>query len=168
MQNVGAAGVARSRLTTASAKGGAAGGGSGGSSLALFAAEDACEATAAIPMPMARPTPAADNVPSLSFTSWDDVDWPPGRIAVSKPDLCCELVIGTDEAIGALVFVRRRFFGGHLCDVGIGVCSVSVTTPWCGISDKVRKFALRGDLALLAAGSRRRGMSGAGKATGAL
>ena len=167
MQNVGAAGVARSRLTTASAKGGAAGGGSGGSSLALFAAEDACEATAAIPMPMARPTPAADNVPSLSFASADDVAWPLRRIAVCKPDLCCELVIATNEAIGALVFVRRRFFGGHCCGVGIGVCSVAVTTPWCGISDKVRKFALRGDLVLFA-GSRRRGMSGAGKATGAL
>ena len=117
--------------------------------LALFAAEDVCVATAAIPMPMARPTPAADNVPSLLFR------------------LCCELVIATNEAIGALVFVRRRFFGGHCCDVGIGVCSVAVTTPWCGISDKVRKFALRGDLVLFA-GSRRRGMSGAGKATGAL
>ena len=167
MQNVGAAGVARSRLTTASAKGGAAGGGSGGSSLTLFAAEDVCVATAAIPSPIARPTPAADNVPSLSFKPADEVGWPLKRIAACEPDLCCELVVGTTEAIGALVFLRRRFFGGHSCGVGIGVCSVAVTTPWCGISDKVRKFALRGDLVLFA-GSRRRGMSGAGKATGAL
>ena len=70
-------------------------------------------ATAASPMPMAIPTPAADSVSSLPLTSTDDVDGSVWRIAVSEPHICCELVIGTDEAIGALVFVRRRFFGGH-------------------------------------------------------
>ena len=75
--------------------------------------------------------------------------------------------MGADETIGALVFVRRRFFGGHCCDVGTDVCFVAVTTPWFGSSDKVREVALRGYLPLFA-GIRCRGMSVAGKATGAL
>ena len=133
----------------------------------MFAAEDVCVATAAIPTPMARPTPAADNVPSLSFASADDVAWPLRRIAACEADLCRDLAVDTTEVIGALVFLRRRFFGGHSCGVGVGVPSVSVTSPWCSISDKVRKFALRGVLNVFA-GSRRGGLSRSGKATGAL